>query len=95
MFSIHHCFKPGSQLRKNQLKNSTPPHIFPRKTFLSLNLGDNRITPPRPEVYPQNLTTQYLVVWGSKNQQSRGFDYSNLKKEEIFFGLIKTKRYLG
>ena len=28
-------------------------------------------------MYPQNLYTQLLVVWGSKKQQRRGQDYSN------------------
>ena len=39
---------------------------------------------PRPEIYPQNLSTQYLVVWGSKKQQKRGWDYSNFTKGEAF-----------
>ena len=34
-----------------------------------------RTTPPRPEIYPQNLSTQYLVVWGSKKQEKRRWAY--------------------
>ena len=37
-----------------------------------------------PEIYPQNLSTQYLVVRGSKKQQKRGLDYSNFTKGEAF-----------
>ena len=32
--------------------------------MLGLTLGDKRTTRPRPEIYPQNLSIQYLVVWG-------------------------------
>ena len=58
------------------------PHIFLRKTefLLGLTPGVKRTTPTRPEIYPQNLSTQYLVAWGSKKQQSKGWDYSNFTK---------------
>ena len=52
-------------------------------------LGDTRTTPPRPEfheIYPQYLSTQYLVVWGSKKQ--RGIVEISQKEE---LSLIKTK----
>ena len=41
-------------------------------------------TPPRRKIYPQNLSIQYLVVWGSEKQQKRLWDYSNSQKEKLF-----------
>ena len=53
-------------------------------------LGDKRTTLPRPEIYPQNLSKQYLVVWGSKKKQPRrGWDYSNFTKGETFLVSLK------
>ena len=67
-----------------------PPHIFPRKSsFLALTLGDKTTTPPRPEIYPQNLFTQYLVAWDFKKQQKRGWDYSNFTKAGTFLVSLK------
>ena len=85
----------GPQSKKNHVKHGKygsimPPHIFPWKPqFLGLTFGDKRTTPPRPEIYPQNLSTQYLVVCGSKKQQRRGWDYSNFTKEETFSVSLK------
>ena len=96
MLSIHY-FRPGLRLKINQLKNFMPLYILPSHNsqvlILSHNsqvtLGDKRTTSPRPEIYPQNLSTQYLVIWGSKKQQSRGWDYSNFTKEEHFLVSLK------
>ena len=67
-----------------------PPHIFPRKpSFLGLTLGGKTTTPPRPEIYPQNLSTQYLVAWDFKKQQKRGWDYSNFTKAGTFLVSLK------
>ena len=44
-----------------------PTHFL--SEVIILTLGGKRTTPPSPEIYPQNLSTQYLVVWGSKKQQ--------------------------
>ena len=52
--------------------------------MVGLTLADKRTTLPRPEIYTQNLSTQYLVVWGSKKQQRRGWVYSNFTKGETF-----------
>ena len=38
----------------------------------------------RQEFYPKNLSTVHLLVWGSKKQQRRGWDYSNFTKGETF-----------
>ena len=49
---------------------SCPPHIFSRKPLLlGPTLGDKRTPPPRPEIYLQNLSTQHLAAWGSKNSK--------------------------
>ena len=40
--------------------------------FLGLTLGDKRTTPQRPEIYLQNLSTQYVAVWSSKKSKGRG-----------------------
>ena len=48
---------------------SCPTHFPSEAIILGPTLGDKRTTPLRPEIYPQNLSTQYLVVWGSKKQQ--------------------------
>ena len=83
------------QSKKNQVKHGkygsiVPLHIFPRKPqFLGLTLGDNRTTPPCPEIYTQNFSTQYLVVWGSKKQQRRWWDYSNFTKGRNFLVSLK------
>ena len=52
-------------------------------------------TPPRLEIYPQNLSTHYLVVWGSKKQQRRGWDYSNFTEGEIFLVSLKRSAIWG
>ena len=52
-------------------------------------LGDKRTTPPSPEINPQNVSTQYLVVWGSKKQQNSGWNYSNFTKGETFLVSLK------
>ena len=50
-----------------------PPHIFPQMLlFLGLTLGDKRTTPQRPEIYLQNLSTQYVAVWSSKKSKGGG-----------------------
>ena len=65
---------------KNQVKHGKygsvmPPIIYPRKPlFLGLTLRDKTTTPPSPEIYPQNFSAQYLVVWSSKKQQRRWWD---------------------
>ena len=47
---------------------SCVPHIFPWKPqLLGLTFSNKRTPPSRPEIYPQNLYTQYLFVRGSKN----------------------------
>ena len=87
------------QSTNNQVKHGKnggiiPPHISPRKRyFLDLTLGDKKITPPRPKIYPQKLSTQYLVVWGSKNCQRRGWDYSNFTKGEKFLVSLKQSAF--
>ena len=43
---------------------------------------------PRPGIYLQNLSTYYLVVRGSKKQQKRGWDYSNITNGETFLALF-------
>ena len=52
--------------------------------LLGLTLGNKRTLAPHPEISPQNLSTQDLVVRGSKKQQTRGWDYSNFTKGETF-----------
>ena len=48
-------------------------------------LGDKRTTLPRPEIYPQNLSKQYLVVWGSKkNSQGGGGIIQISQKGKLF-----------
>ena len=49
-----------------------------------LILGNKRTTPPRPDIYPQNLSTQYLVVWGSKKQQRSSGIIQTQQKGETF-----------
>ena len=63
---------------------SCPTHFPSEAIILGPTLGDKRTTPLRPEIYPQNLSTQYLVVWGSKKQQRKAWDYSNFTKGENF-----------
>ena len=53
--------------------------------LLGITLEDKRTTTTCPEIYPQNFSIQDFVVWGSKNQQRRGWDYPNFKKEESFW----------
>ena len=60
-----------------------------------LILGNKRTTPPRPDIYPQNLSTQYLVVWGSKKQQRRSGIIQTQQKGETFSVSSESKRYLG
>ena len=66
-----------------------PPHMFFWKPWLlRLTLGDKRITLSSPkswnEIYPQNLSTQYWVVWGSKNSKEEGWAIQISQKEKIF-----------
>ena len=49
-----------------------------------LTLANRRATPPRPDIYPQNLSTQYLVAWGSKKQQKRSGIIQTQQKGETF-----------
>ena len=71
-----------------------PRHIFPRKPlFLGLTFGEKRTAPPRSETYSQNLSTQCLVVCGSKKQQRRG-GIIQIPLKENSFSLIKIKSYL-
>ena len=35
------------------------------------------------------MSAQYLVAWGSKKQQRKGWDYSNFTKREIFLVSLK------
>ena len=56
---------------------------FPSEAII-LTLSDKRTTPLRPGIYPQNLSAQYLVAWGSRKKQSKGWDYSNFAKGETF-----------
>ena len=56
--------------------------------MLGLTLGDTSTPPPRPGIYLQNLSTYYLVVRGSKKQQKRGWDYSNITNGETFLALF-------
>ena len=59
------------------------PTYFPLEAIIfGLTLCDKRTTHPHPEIYPQNLSIKYLVKWGSKKQQRRGWDYSNFRKGE-------------
>ena len=51
---------------------------------MTLTLGNRRTTPPRPDIYPQNLSTEYLVVWGSKKQQKRSGIIQTQQKGEAF-----------
>ena len=61
---------------------SCPLHIFPRKLkLLSLTLGDERALPPRPGIYPQNLSIIYTAL------NYKGF--WKTAKERV--GLLKTK----
>ena len=54
----------------NMAVSCSSPRIFPGKPkLLGLALGGKRNPPPRREIYPQNLSTQYLVVIGSKNSK--------------------------
>ena len=46
-----------SYSKKNQVKHGK---------YGSITLGDKKTLPPRPEIYRQNLSTQHLVVKGSK-----------------------------
>ena len=72
-----------------------PPHIFPRMPlFLGLTLGDKRTTPQRPEIYLQNLSTQYVAVWSSKKAKE-GVGLFKFHKRGKFVSLINTKCYLG
>ena len=63
--------------------------------MLGLTLSDKRTTPPSPEIYPQNLSTHYLVVWGSKKQQRSGWDYSNFTKGGTFLVSLKLSAIWG
>ena len=58
---------------------------FIKFRFLWKNGVSEKIkTPPRSEIYPQNLSTQYLVVWGSKKQQRKGGIIQISLKEKPF-----------
>ena len=41
-------------------------------------------TPPRPEIYPQNLSRQYLVVQVSKKQKRSGGMIQISQKDKLF-----------
>ena len=77
---------------------SYPPHIFRLEaTIIWFSLGGKRTPPPYPQIYPQSLSTQYLVVRGSKKQQRRGgggWYYSSFTKGETFLVSEKTKCYI-
>ena len=56
---------------------------FPFEAII-LTPGNKRNTPPRPGIYPQNLSTQSVVVWGSQNKTvARGFIQIS-QKEKLF-----------
>ena len=61
-----------------------PPNIFPRKSLLGFTLGDKRTPIPLPKIYAQNLSTQYLVVRGSKNSKGGGGIIQISQKEKLF-----------
>ena len=100
-----------SQSKKNQvkhgkygsIKHSTPPHThthtlthFPLEAIITRSyLGDKKTLPPLPEIYPQNLSIQHLVVRGSKNQQRRRWDYLNFTKGETFLVSKKLSSIWG
>ena len=78
--------------KKNQVKHgkyaSPPPftpthtHIFPwNPSLLGFTLGDKRTPHPCPEICPNNLSAQYLVVRISKRREG---DYANFTKGETF-----------
>ena len=56
---------------------------FPFETII-LTPGNKRNTRPRPGIYPQNLSTQSLVVWGSKNNTGGGGFIQISQKEKLF-----------
>ena len=60
------------------------PHTFSIGTII-LTIGGKKTTPPRPKIYPQNLSTQYLVVWCSKKQQRREVGLFKFHKKRNFF----------
>ena len=61
--------------KKNQVKHGkyAPPPFF--------TLGDKRTPHPCPEICPNNLSAQYLVVRISKRREG---DYANFTKGETF-----------
>ena len=62
-----------------------PLHIFPRKSsLLGFTLSDKRTPLPPPEIYAQNLSSQYLVVRGSKNSKGGGRIIQISQKETLF-----------
>ena len=77
--------------KKNQVKHgkyAPPPftpthtHIFPwNPSLLGFTLGDKRTPHPCPEICPNNLSAQYLVVRISKRREG---DYANFTKGETF-----------
>ena len=80
------------QSKKDQVKHGkiwwyhVPTH-FPTEAIILRSYP--WCTPPRPEIYPQNLSTQHLVVWGSKKSRRKGWDYSNFTKGETFLVSLK------
>ena len=80
------------QSKKDQVKHGkmwwyhVPTH-FPTEAIILRSYP--WCIPPRPEIYPQNLSTQHLVVWGSKKSRRKGWDYSNFTKGETFLVSLK------
>ena len=59
-----------------------PTHFL--SEVIILTLGGKRTTPPSLKIYPQNLSTQYLVVWGSKSNKGGGGIFQILENEKLF-----------
>ena len=86
------------QSKKNQVKHSKYGSIMPPYTF-SLGSHNYQVLPLvtrglLPHVLESIhkiylLSTQHLIVRGSKKQQRRGWDYSNFTKGETFLVSLK------
>ena len=89
------------QSKKNQVKQGKygsimTPCIFPRKPqLLGFTLGDKRTTPPRPEIYPQNLSPEYFFVWVLKTAKEGMGLFKFHKRKSVFQSHKKLLCYLG
>ena len=63
----HRVIRIRQDKARQILQYHAPAHFLSEAIILTL--GDKR-----QEVYPKNLSTMYLIVWGFKNQQSRWWD---------------------